>query len=147
MSRPAGAAGAPSLQASGSQVGGDPPKKKVRRGAPKKHQQQALLPALAAFLMLDNNDSVVEAELVEEYVRRYMAWPEAKQERLAEQLMACMDTGNVVVVRAVMLATLEQHGWTGGAARVSPKHDDVIESSVPPSPEGRLPPGAMPVQT
>ena len=124
-----------------------PPKKKTRRGGGGgrgrgQAQAQALLPSLAAFLLMDNNETHVEDVLVEEYVRRYMRWPEAGQERAAGQLMACIDAGNVTVVRAVMLATLEMDGW-------DPKTncEAAVECSVPPSPDGALPPGAMPVRT
>lgn len=92
----------------------------------------ALLPALAAFLMVDCNSEVIEARLTEAYVRRFMGWSKAEQGPAAEQLLACMDTGNVTVVRAIMLASCGD-GWC----------EFEIAASVPPSPDGRLPPGAI----
>lgn len=141
------AAGAPSLLAASGSNADQPvrPRKKARRGGGGgATARQQLLPSLAAFLLMDNNETHVEDVLVEEYVRRYMRWPEQEQERAAKQLAACMDAGHVVVVRAVMLATLEMDGWA--LPKVAAGGDDVVESSVPPSPDdAALPPGTIPL--
>ncbi len=126
------------LTASGS-TGCRAPKKKPRRAL----ARQALLPSLAAFLLMDGNETHVEDVLVEEYVRRYMRRPETEQDHIAKQLIECIEVGNVTVVRAVMLATLEMQGW---ALPVQPPAQPTsVPTSVPPSPDGSLPPGAMPV--
>lgn len=85
-----------------------------------------VVPSLAAFLMLDNNDAVVEADLVEGYVRRFAAIEPAQAEAEAAQIMGCMAAGNVVVVRAVMLSMLDRFP--------APPPDAVADRRVPDNP-------------
>lgn len=86
------------------------PPRKTRRRAAAAVMAPEVVPALAGFLMLDNNDTVVDAELVEGYVRRFSALADSGQaEAEAAQIMGCMATGNVVVVRAVMLAMVDRY--------------------------------------
>ena len=111
--------------------------------APPRPAASLLLPALSRFL--SSPSQAVPPDLVEQYVRLYLSWPPDTQEREAAQLMECMDSGNAgsagssVVVRAIMLASVglendEDHQLASA-----------VPTSVPPSPDGSLPPGAMPV--
>ena len=101
-----------------------PPLKRVRRvimpnPLPKGASTDLLLPGLAEFLQREDHAAVIGDDLVERYVDAFVEWMEegdsAKGERLAKHMVTCMDAGNVVVVRAVMQASLKVHARTDAA--------------------------------
>ena len=73
----------------------------------------AVLPGLSEFLQREDPAAAIGDELVERYVHAFVEWTEegdaAKTERLSKHLVTCMEAGNVVVVRAVMQASLRVH--------------------------------------
>ena len=89
-----------------------PPNPKKRKQRAKKEAAataaEALLPTLGAFLMLDNNEALVDADLVEAYVRDFMAKSDVDRERHADLMLSCIASGNIAVIRALMMCATSE---------------------------------------
>lgn len=79
-------------------------KRAATKQANAKDAVDAVLPLLGSFLSLDDNEKMVGVPLVEKFVRTFVQWPTEVAAQRSDQVVACIASGNVTVVKALLAA-------------------------------------------